>query len=317
MKAIIGRKVGMTEVFAEDGTMYPVTVVEVLPNIVTQVKTKEHDGYDAIQVGYEEKKESRANMPEKGIAKKANTVPHQFLRELKGDEMMQYQLGDAITVDIFKAGDVVDVIGTSKGKGFSGAIKRWHQKIGPKGHGSGYHRGQGTFANNGRTNNRVLPGKHMSGHSGHKSATILNLLVIAVYPDKNAILIRGGIPGPSKSVVTIRSAIKTQKHPKLLKPLIDRTPVVEQEVVPEEVVVETPVTEVVEVTPVETPVEETPSEASVEEAPVVEEATVSEEVATETPVVEETPIVETPVEEVSSDEETPHVTEAPDLGSEE
>ncbi|MCD8204102.1 MAG: 50S ribosomal protein L3, partial [Coprobacillus sp.] len=141
MKSIIGRKMGMTEVFAEDGTMYPVTVIEVLPNIVTQVKTVETDGYDAIQVGYEEIKEARANRPEKGIAKKAGTVPHEALRELKGDEMMHYQLGDAITCDIFKAGDVVDVIGTSKGKGYSGAIKRWHQKIGPKGHGSGYHRG--------------------------------------------------------------------------------------------------------------------------------------------------------------------------------
>ncbi len=300
MKSIIGRKVGMTEVFAEDGTMYAVTVIEVLPNIVTQVKTKEHDGYDAIQVGYEELKESRANKPQKGIAAKANTVPHQFLRELKGDEMMGYQVGDAISVDIFKPGDVVDVIGTSKGKGFTGAIKRWHQKIGPKGHGSGYHRGAGTFANNGRTNNRVLPGKHMAGHSGNQQATVLNQLVIAVYPDKNAILIRGGVPGPNKSIVTIRTAVKTQRKPHPVKPLIDRTVKVE-EVVEEEVVVETPTsTEVIEEV---AEVVETPSGAEVVEEVVIEEASASEG---ETPVVEEAVAVEeVPVVEETVAEEAP------------
>ncbi len=311
MKAIIGRKMGMTEVFAEDGTMYPVTVIEVLPNIVTQVKTKETDGYDAIQVGYEELKESKANRPEKGIAKKANTVPHEALKELKGDEMMHYQLGDAITCDIFKAGEVVDVIGTSKGKGYSGVIKRWHQKIGPKGHGSGYHRGQGTFANNGRTNNRVLPGKHMSGHAGHQSATVLNQQIIAVYPDKNCILVKGGVPGPKKSLVTIRTAVKTQKNVKAIKTLIDRSekPVVEETPLEEEVITETPVVEeeVVSETPVvETPVEEA---APVEETPV--EAPV-EETPVETPVeapVEEAPVTETTEPETSEDEETPHEVE--------
>ena len=117
MKAIVGRKMGMTEVFAEDGTMYPVSVVEVLPNVVTQVKTLDKDGYVAVQVGYEEKREDRANKCEKGIAKKANTVPHYVSKELRGDEMANYQLGDKITVDLFKAGDIVDVIGTSKGHG--------------------------------------------------------------------------------------------------------------------------------------------------------------------------------------------------------
>ena len=122
MKAILGRKMGMTSVFAEDGTMYPVTVVEVLPNVVTQVKTVEKDGYAAVQVGYEEKKESRANKCEKGIAKKANTVPHYVSAELKGDEMTGYQLGDLIKADLFQAGDIVDVIGTSKGHGYTGTI---------------------------------------------------------------------------------------------------------------------------------------------------------------------------------------------------
>ena len=262
MKAIIGRKIGMTQVFAEDGKVYPVTVVEVLPNVVTQVKTLEKDGYEAIQVGYEEKKASRANKPEMGIAKKANTVPHQFHGELKGDEMKSYQVGDEVKVDIFKKGDVVDVIGTGKGHGYSGVIKRWNQTIGPKGHGSGYHRGQGTFANNGRYNHGVMPGKHMSGHWGNESVTILNLMVIDVNAEKNYILIKGGIPGAKKSIVTIRSAVKEVKHPEAIKTLVDRTPVAEETPVVEEapVVEETPVVE-------EAPVAEAPvSEAASEEA---------------------------------------------------
>ncbi len=227
MKAILGRKMGMTSVFAEDGTLYPVTVVEVLPNVVTQVKTLEKDGYVAVQVGYEEKKESRANKAEKGIAKKANTVPHYVSAELRGGEMGSYQLGDLIKADMFQAGDVVDVIGTSKGHGYSGTIKRWHMHIGPKGHGSGYHRGQGSFANNGRYNHGVMPGKHMSGHHGNKSATLLNLLVVKVDAEKGYILIKGGLPGSKKSIVTIRSAIKTVKNKESVKPLIQRVKKVE------------------------------------------------------------------------------------------
>ena len=225
MKAILGRKMGMTSVFAEDGTLYPVTVVEVLPNVVTQVKTVEKDGYVAVQVGYEEKKESRANKSEKGIAKKANTVPHYISKELRGDEMGAYQLGDTIKADLFKDGDLVDVIGTSKGHGYTGTIKRWHMTIGPKGHGSGYHRGQGSFANNGRYNHGVMPGKHMSGHHGNKSATLLNLLVVKVDAEKGYILIKGGLPGAKKSIVTVRSAIKTVKNPESVKSLINRAPV--------------------------------------------------------------------------------------------
>ena len=225
MKAVLGRKMGMTSVFAEDGTLYPVTVVEVLPNVVTQVKTLEKDGYVAVQVGYEEKKETRANKAEKGIAKKANTVPHYVSKELRGDEMGGYQLGDTIKADLFKDGDIVDVIGTSKGHGYSGTIKRWHMTIGPKGHGSSYHRGQGSFANNGRYNHGVMPGKHMSGHHGNKSATLLNLLVVKVDAEKGYILIKGGLPGARKSIVTVRSAIKTVKNKENVKPLINRAPV--------------------------------------------------------------------------------------------
>ena len=222
MKAIIGRKMGMTQVFAEDGTCYPVSVIEVLPNVVTEVKTAEKHGYVAVQVGYEDKKESRANKAEKGIAKKANTVPHQVSKELKGDEMANYKVGDVVKAGLFKAGDIVDVIGVSKGHGYTGTIKRWNMTIGPKGHGSGYHRGQGSFANNGRYNHGVMPGKHMSGHMGNESATILNLLVVDVNEEKGYILVRGGIPGARKSIVTVRSAVKDVKNPDSVKKLVVR-----------------------------------------------------------------------------------------------
>lgn len=231
MKSIIGRKMGMTEVFAKDGTMYAVTVVEVLPNYVLQVKTKESDGYEALQVGFEPKKESRVNSPLRGHFKKANVQPTQVIAEIKGDELMNYKVGDAIKADLFAAGEIIDVIGVSKGKGYSGTIKRYGHKIGPKGHGSGYHRGQGSFANNGRCNNRVLPGKKMSGHHGNKSATVLNLTVVEVNAEKNYILVKGAIPGPRKGIVTLRSAIKTLKNPlATIKELVNYQPKAEPKV---------------------------------------------------------------------------------------
>jgi len=221
MKSIIGRKIGMTEVFAEDGQMYAVTVVEVLPNVVTQKKTIEKDGYVAVQVGYEDKVKN-VNKPMKGIFEKAKVAPKQHLYELKGDELAGYEVGQEIKADLFKAGDVIDVIGHSKGRGFAGTVKRWGHTIGPKGHGSGYHRGQGSFANNGRCNNRVIPGKHMSGHMGNLSATVLNQRVIAVDAEKNYILVSGGVPGSKLSIVKIRSAVKGIKHPETIKPLLSR-----------------------------------------------------------------------------------------------
>ena len=222
MKQIIGRKMGMTEVFAQDGTMYAVTVIEVLPNVVTQVKTLEKDGYVALQVGFEEKKESKANKAEKGHFAKASVPVMKVLGEIKGDELANYKVGDKITADIFKAGDVVDVIGTSKGRGYAGVIKRWGHTIGPKGHGSGYHRGQGSFANNGRNNARVIPGKKMSGHHGNLSATILNQLLVEANAEKNYILIRGSVPGAKRSLVLVRSAIKTQLgKPEKVQTLVD------------------------------------------------------------------------------------------------
>ena len=222
MKQIIGRKIGMTQVYAEDGTMYAVTVVEVLPNVVTLKKTVEKDGYEAIQVGYEDKLKN-VNKCEKGLFEKINVTPKKDLFELKGDEMMKYEVGNEIKADLFQAGDVVDVIGTSKGRGYAGVIKRWDHAIGPKGHGSGYHRGQGSFANNGRCNNRVIPGKKMSGHMGNQSATVLNLRVVKTDAEKNYILVRGGIPGPKKGLVKIRSAVKTNAKAITIKPLIDRS----------------------------------------------------------------------------------------------
>ena len=222
MKSIFGRKMGMTQVFGTDGTCYPVTVVEVLPNVVTQVKTIDNDGYEAIQIGYEEKKANRAIKAEKGIFEKAKTTPKYELAELKGDEMKKYAVGDVITVDLFQVGDMIDVTGTSKGKGYSGPIKRWHFSIGPKGHGSGFHRQIGSLATNGRTNNRIHPGKKMAGHHGNYQRTILNLVVVSVDKEKNAMLIKGAIPGPTKSLVTIRSAIKVQHgQPQKIKPLVN------------------------------------------------------------------------------------------------
>jgi len=229
MKAIYGRKMGMTQVFAADGTCYPVTVLEVLPNVVTQVKTIQKDGYEAVQIGYEEKKESRCNKPEKGIFAAANTTPKYELTELKGDEMKKYAVGDVITVDLFKVGDMVDVTGISKGIGFSGTIKRYHYTIGPKGHGSGFHRKIGSLATNGRTNNRIHPGEKMPGHHGNYQTTILNLIVVGVDKEKNALVIKGAIPGPKKSLVTVRTAIKVQHGKKqTIKPLATNVAVAAQ-----------------------------------------------------------------------------------------
>jgi large subunit ribosomal protein L3 len=224
MKALIGRKMGMTQVFAEDGTTYPVTVVEVLPNVITQIKSVEKDGYVAVQIGYNDVKESRLNKPELGVFKKLDLAPKQYLHEVKFADVSSFKVGDALNVGLFAAGDIVDVIGTSKGKGYSGAIKRWHFKISPKSHGASWpHRGPGSMATVGRTNNRIHPGKKMAGHHGNEQATIINLLVVGVDVAKNALLIKGGLPGPNKGFLYIRSAVKVQLgKPQVVKPLIQR-----------------------------------------------------------------------------------------------
>ena len=207
MKGILGRKKGMTEVFTTDGKLIPVTVIEVEDNIVSQVKTKENDGYEAIQLATVEKKESRSNKPETGHLKKANTTPKRFLKEIRGVSVSDYALGDVLKADVFAAGEMVDVTGTSKGKGFQGVIKRHNQSRGPMSHGSQYHRGVGSMGT--MLPMRVLPGKKLPGHMGHEQVTIQNLEVISVDLENNVILIKGSVPGPKNSLVLVRTSVKT------------------------------------------------------------------------------------------------------------
>ncbi len=213
MKGILGRKLGMTQVFSKDGKLIPVTVVEIEPNVVMQVKTVESDGYNAIQLGVFEKKEKRANKPEMGRAKKANTTPKRFLKEIR-DYEGSYNVGDTISANLFEVGEVIDVTGTSKGKGFTGVIKRYNQSRGPETHGSQYHRRPGSMGT--MLPKRVLKGKHLSGHMGVDTVTIQNLEVIEVNEKENYILVSGNIPGAKNSLVLIKSAVKDsrKKDPK-------------------------------------------------------------------------------------------------------
>ena len=206
MKGILGIKRGMTQVFGTNGKLVPVTVVEVEPNVISQIKTKENDGYDAIQLAAVEKKETRANKPEIGHLKKANATPKRFLRELRGVDVSAYSLGQEIKADIFEVGEVVDVTGTSKGKGTQGVIKRWNQSRGPMSHGSQYHRGVGSLGT--LRPMRVLPGKKMAGRMGGEQVTVQNLEIVAIDLENNVILIKGNVPGPKKSLVFVKSAIK-------------------------------------------------------------------------------------------------------------
>ena len=207
MKGILGRKKGMTEVFTADGKLIPVTVIEVEDNVVSQIKTKETDGYDAIQLATVDKKESRSNKPETGHLKKANATPKRFLKEIRGVSVSDYALGDVLKADVFAAGEMVDVTGTSKGKGFQGVIKRHNQSRGPMSHGSQYHRGVGSMGT--LLPMRVLPGKKLPGHMGHEQVTIQNLEVISVDLENNVILIKGSVPGPKNSLVLVRTSVKT------------------------------------------------------------------------------------------------------------
>ena len=206
MKGILGIKRGMTQVFAKNGKLVPVTVIEVEPNIVSQIKTKANDGYDAIQLAAVEKKESRSNKPEMGHLKKANATPKRFLKVLRGVDVSEYSLGQEIKADIFEVGEVVDVTGTSKGKGTQGVIKRWNQSRGPMGHGSQYHRGVGSLGT--MLPMRVLPGKKMPGRMGGEQVTVQNLSVIQIDLENNCLLVKGNVPGPKNSLVFVRSSIK-------------------------------------------------------------------------------------------------------------
>lgn len=205
-KGILGRKLGMTQVFSKDGKLLPVTVVEIEPNVVTQIKTMETDGYEAIQLGFDTKREKLSNKAQKGHLAKANTAPKRFLKEIRGVDISKYQLGQELTVEVFEEGEMVDVTGISKGKGFQGVIKRFNQSRGPMGHGSQYHRGVGSLGT--MRPMRVFKGKKLPGHMGHVTVTVQNLEVVAVMPEENVILVKGNVPGAKKSLVIIKSAVK-------------------------------------------------------------------------------------------------------------
>ncbi len=208
MKGILGRKIGMTQVFATDGKLTPVTVIEIEPNIVSQIKTDAVDGYNAIQLATVEKKEKRANKAEVGHLKKANTTPKRFLREIRGVDISAYELGKELKADIFTKGEMVDVTGISKGKGFQGVIKRHNQSRGPMSHGSQYHRGVGSMGT--LLPMRVLPGKKLPGHMGNVQVTVQNLEIIDIDLENNVILVKGNVPGAKKSLVLIKSAVKNK-----------------------------------------------------------------------------------------------------------
>ncbi len=235
MKGILGRKIGMTQVFTESGKLIPVTVVEVEPNVVTQIKTKENDGYEAIQLGFDTKREKLATKASAGHTAKANTTPKRFFREIKGVDINDYTVGQEVKADIFQAGEVVDVTGTSKGKGFQGVIKRHGQSRGPMGHGSQYHRSPGSMGT--MRPMRVFKGKNLPGHMGHETVTIQNLEIVSVDLENNVILIKGNIPGPKKGLVMIKSAVKNPDKVNETENLIsyeEAPEVVESEVVESE-----------------------------------------------------------------------------------
>lgn len=247
-KGILGRKVGMTQVFTKSGKLIPVTVVSVEPNVVTQIKTMENDGYEAIQLGFDTKREKLATKASIGHTNKANTTPKRFFREIRGVDVNNYTLGQEIKVDIFAEGEMVDVTGTTKGKGFQGVIKRHNQSRGPMGHGSHYHRGPGSMGT--MRPMRVFKGKKLPGHMGVETVTIQNLEIVAVDVENNAILVKGNVPGAKNSLVIIKTAVKNPGKVNATEELISY--------VTEEPAVEATAEETVETTTEETPeVEET------------------------------------------------------------
>ena len=212
MKGILGRKLGMTQVFTEDGNLVPVTVIECLPNAVMQKKTVETDGYEALQLGIEDVKESRSTKAEIGHAKKAGVAPKQFVKEIKMDEV-QAEVGQEIKVDIFSAGDMVDVTGISKGKGYTGVVKRYHHHLINETHGAGpVHRSVGSLATTGRNNGRIEKNTPMPGQDGTLRRTNQNLEVIKVDAEKNYMLVKGNVPGPKRGFVIVKTTTKKIKH---------------------------------------------------------------------------------------------------------
>lgn len=210
-KGILGRKLGMTQIFNEDGHLIPVTVIDVAQNVVLQQKTVETDGYVATQIGFEDKREKLSNKPEQGHVAKANTAPKRFIKEIRFDEtqneLANLAVGTVVSGDIFQAGEVIDITGTSKGKGFAGSIKRHNQHRGPMAHGSRYHRGPGSMG----PIKGNMKGKNLPGHMGHETVTIQNLQVVAVDTERQLLLVSGSVPGPQKGFVVVKSAVKTKK----------------------------------------------------------------------------------------------------------
>ena len=206
-KGLIGRKVGMTQIFDEEGKVIPVTAIEVGPCTVTQIKTAEQDGYTAVQLGFGDVKEKKLNKPELGHLSKNKLAPKKYLREFRLDSVEGMKIGDELKADVFAVGDKVDVQGTSKGKGFQGVIKRHGQSRGPMGHGSMYHRRPGSMGPT-STPGRVFPGKNLPGHMGVETVTIQNLEVVKVDLDKNVILVKGSVPGAKGAILKIKSSVK-------------------------------------------------------------------------------------------------------------
>ena len=210
-KAILGKKIGMTQIFVEDGRLVPVTVVEAGPCVVTQVKTIKRDGYEAVQVGFGELSEQRAkkllNKPELGHFEKAGVAPARHLCEFRLEDSANYKVGDVIKCDVFAAGEKIDVFGTSKGHGYTGTIQRWNMHTGPMAHGSKYHRGVGSLSANSDPS-RVFKNKKMAGQYGCERVTVQNLTIVKVDAERNLIMIKGAIPGANGALVTVRNAIK-------------------------------------------------------------------------------------------------------------
>jgi large subunit ribosomal protein L3 len=205
-KGILGRKIGMTQVFADNGDLIPVTVIEAADNVVLQKKTTEVDGYVAVQVGFETKREKVSNKPEKGHATKANTAPKRFVKEFRGEGLAAYEVGQEVKVEIFATGDIVDVTGVSKGKGFQGVIKRHGQSRGPMAHGSRYHRRPGSMGP--VAPNRVFKGKKLAGRMGGEQVTVQNLEIVKVDVERNLLLVKGNVPGPRRGLVQVKGAVK-------------------------------------------------------------------------------------------------------------
>ena len=209
-KAILATKVGMTQIFNDEGVLTPVTVLQAGPCVVTQVKTVENDGYKAVQVGFVDKREKLVNKPQKGHFDKAGVSYKRYVREFRLENAEEYSVKDEIKADIFAAGDKIDATAISKGKGFQGAIKRLGQSRGPMAHGSKFHRHQGSNGS-ATTPGRVFKGKGMPGHMGHEQVTIQNLEIVKVEAENNLILVKGAVPGPKKALVTIKETVKVSK----------------------------------------------------------------------------------------------------------